>query len=135
MKLSLNLCECDLAHRFCICHTTVSNILSMLIFALHEIIYASHEILFEGVMHIPSQIKCKASMPKAFKEFSSARVSMDAIKITQDIPNQLDIQAHATIKVDIPLTCVAPNGALVYPSKLYPGSTSETSIVKQSCLT
>ena len=130
MKLSLNLRDCDLAHRFCISRTTVSNIFTTLIYALHEI-------LFEEMMHIPSQIKCKGSMPKSFKEFSSARVSMDAIEITQDIPNQLDIQAQAysnyksrhTVKA---VTCVAPNGALVYSSKLYPGSTSDTSIVKHS---
>ena len=62
-------------------------------------------------------------MPKSFKEFSSARVSMDAIEITQDIPNQLDIQAQAysnyksrhTVKA---VTCVAPNGALVYSLKI-----------------
>ena len=63
---------------------------------------------------------------------------MEAIEITQDIPNQLDIQAQAYSNYksrhshDIAMTCVAPNGALVYSSKLYPGSTSETSIVKHS---
>ncbi len=132
MKLRLNFRDKDLAFRFKISHTTVSNI-------LHTFVCALHEILFDGVMAvgIPSQLKCKGSMPKSFDEFVSARVAMDATEVTQDIPSDLNKQAWAysnyksrhTVKA---LTCVAPNGAIVYCSELYPGSTSDVNIVKHS---
>ena len=74
-------------------------------------------------------------MPKAFDEFCSARASIDAIEITQDIPRDLDAQSLAyssyksrhTVKA---VTAVAPNGALTYCSQLYPGSTSDVALVR-----
>ena len=68
---------------------------------------------------MPIQIKCKGSMPKSFEDFSSARASMDAIEMSQDIPHHLDKQSLAysqykgghTVKA---VTCVAPNGAITY---------------------
>ena len=132
MKLKLNLRDGDLAHRFCVSRATISNI-------FHTLIHAMHEILFEGMLDLglPSQLKCKGSLPKSFEEFSSARASMDAIEITQDIPRLLNTQAKAysnyksrhTVKA---VTCVAPNGAINYSSALYPGSTSDVAIVKHS---
>jgi hypothetical protein len=67
MKLRLNLRDADLAHRFCISRPTVSNI-------IHTLIHALHEMLFEGVLNqgLPSQLKCKGSLPKAFEHFPSA---------------------------------------------------------------
>lgn len=134
MKLRLNLRDSDLAHRFNIGRTTVSNI-------LHTLIKALHELLFEGVMNlgIPSQNKCKASLPASFADFVSARIVMDATEITQDVPTELNKQAACyssyksrhTVKA---VTCVAPNGAIVYCSNLYPGSTSDVAIVKHSQL-
>jgi hypothetical protein len=132
MKLKLNLRDADLAHRFCVSRATVSN-------SIHTLINALHELLFEEVLDkcFPSQLKCKESMPKAFDEFSSARASMDAIEITQDIPKQMDTHALAyssyksrhTVNA---VTCVAPNGAINYNSKLYPGATSDVAIVRHS---
>ncbi|XP_022305945.2 uncharacterized protein LOC111112617 [Crassostrea virginica] len=130
MKLRLNLRDLDLAERFDTSKSTVSNIFNTYIAALHEI-------LFEGVMKtvgIPSQLKCKGSMPKSFEEFSSARIAMDATEITQDVPSNMNSQSLSysnyksrhTVKS---VTCVAPNGALVYCSELYPGSTSDAAIV------
>lgn len=130
MKLRLNLRDLDLAERFDTSKSTVSNIFNTYIAALHEI-------LFEGVMKtvgIPSQLKCKGSMPKSFEEFSSARIAMDATEITQDVPSNMNSQSLSysnyksrhTVKA---VTCVAPNGALVYCSELYPGSTSDAAIV------
>lgn len=132
MKLKLNLRDIDLAHRFCVSRSTISNIFNTLVHALHEMLYV-------GVVDtcFPSQLKCKGSMPKSFAEFSSARASMDAIETTQDIPGHLDTQAMAyssyksrhTVKA---VTCVAPNGAVTYCSPLYPGSTSDVAIVRHS---
>jgi len=133
MKLRLNCRDLDLAQRFAVSRATVSNVVNTLICALHEI-------FFDGVMlavGIPSQQKCRGSMPKSFDDFISARVSMDCTEISQDIPADLNKQSLAysnyktrhTVKA---LTCVAPNGAIVYCSELYPGSTSDIRIVAES---
>eukprot|EP00105_Crassostrea_gigas_P011166 XP_011426720.1 PREDICTED: uncharacterized protein LOC105327795 [Crassostrea gigas] len=130
MKLRLNLRDLDLAERFNTSKSTVSNIFNTYVAALHEI-------LFEGVMKtvgIPSQLKCKGSMPKSFEEFSSARIAMDATEITQDVPSNMNSQSlsysnYKSRHTAKAVTCVAPNGALVYCSELYPGSTSDAAIV------
>jgi len=64
---------------------------------------------------------------------------MDATEVTQDVPSNMNCQSLAyssyksrhTVKA---VTCVAPNGALVFSSDLYPGSTSDAAIVEHSCL-
>ena len=134
MKLTLNLNDLDLAQRFGISRTSVSNI-------FYTLIHALHEFLFTGIVskRFPSQLKCKGSMPKSFEEFGSARASIDAIEITQDVPNNLNVQAQAysnyksrhTVKA---VTAVAPNGAMVYSTKLYPGCVSDCEIVRHSGL-
>jgi DDE superfamily endonuclease/Helix-turn-helix of DDE superfamily endonuclease len=131
MKLKLNCKDLDLAHRFNVSAATVSNV-------FYTIVCALHEILYEGVMQncgMPTQMKCKGSMPKSFVAFPSARVAMDCTEMSQDIPSNLNAQAATyssyksrhTVKA---LTCVAPNGALVYASDLYPGSVSDAGIVE-----
>jgi len=131
MKLRLNCRDLDLAERFAVSRSTVSNVINTFVCALHEILY-------EGIMAavgIPSQLKCRGSMPKSFSEFVSARVAMDCTEVSQDIPGDMNLQCLAysnyksrhTMKA---LTCVAPNGALVYCSDLYPGSSSDASIVE-----
>ena len=84
---------------------------------------------------IPSQLKCKGSMPKSFEDFVTARVAIDATEISQDIPADLNRQSASysnyksrhTVKA---ITSVAPNGALVHCSDLYPGSTSDNAITE-----
>ena len=130
MKLRLNLRDLDLADRFNISRTTVSNVTRTYIHVLHET-------LVVGIMHhaMPSQSKCRGSMPKSFKEFTSARMIIDCTETTQDIPQALDKQrvsysnykSRHTVKA---LTCVAPNAAITFCSDLYPGSTSDVAIVE-----
>ncbi|KAJ8320530.1 hypothetical protein KUTeg_002117, partial [Tegillarca granosa] len=133
MKLRLNCKDMDLAVRFNTSRATISNILNTYISVLHEI-------FFEGVIQavgIPSQLKCKGSLPKSFEHFTSARIAMDATEIIQDVPSDMNSQSLSyssyksrhTVKA---VTCVAPNGALVYCSNLYPGSTSDAAIVEHS---
>jgi len=97
-----------------------------------------HELLHEGVLQavrILSQLKCKGSLPKSFEDFSSARVAMDATEIVQDVPSDMNCESLSysnynsrhTVKA---VTCVAPNGALVFSSDLYPGSTYDAAIVE-----
>ena len=134
VKLKLNLRDLDLAHRFLCSDNTVTNVFRTFLFVFHEI-------LVVGILDvaIPSQMKCKGSMPKSFDDFLSARVAMDATEITMDIPSHLDKQSRVyshyksrhTVKS---VTCVAPNAALVYASPLYPGSTSDTAIVEHTGL-
>lgn len=132
MKLRLAAKDLDLAARFKVSRVTIANI-------FYTYIQALYELLFEGVMdrRIPSQRKCQQSLPEAFKEFSGARVVMDATEITQDIPSGLNDQSDSysryksrhTVKA---VTCVSPNGAIVFCSLLYPGSTSDVAIVDHS---
>ena len=134
MKLRLNLRDLDLAERFNCSRMTVSNVVKTIVLALHELPLVG--VLKRG---IPSQAKCRGSMPKSFDEFLSARIVLDATEITQDIPQQLDKQASSysnyksrhTVKA---VTGVAPNGAIVYCSELYPGSASDVAIVEHSQL-
>jgi hypothetical protein len=131
MKLTMNTPLLDLAERFNTSASSVNNIVSSYICALHEILY-------EGLVesYIPSLQKCKGSMPTSFGDFSSCRIVLDATEIGQDVPgNDMRLQASTysgyknshTVKS---VTGVAPNGALVFISKLYPGSTSDVAIVE-----
>lgn len=133
MKLRLNLRDLDLADRFSTSRATIPNIVNTIICALHEIFY-------KGIMvrvGMPSQLKCKGSMPKSFEDFGSARASIDCTEITQDVPSDFNRQSASysnyksrhTVKA---LTAVAPNGSCVYVSPLYPGSVSDANIVKHS---
>ena len=135
IKLKCNFPLLDLAERFCTSKATVHNIVTTHIFALHEV-------LFEGMMdgNIPSLLKCKSSMPASFGDFNCCRIVIDATEVTQDVPStDMNIQAQTyssyknrhTVKA---VTGVAPNGAVVYISSLYPGSTSDVAIMKHCSL-
>lgn len=130
MKLRLNYRDMDLAVRFGTSRATVSNIINTYVSVLHEI-------FFDGILKevgMPSQLKCKGSLPKSFEEFASARIAMDATEVIQDVPSDMNCRSLSyssyksrhTVKA---VTCVAPNGALVFSSELYPGSTSDSAIV------
>lgn len=62
---------------------------------------------------------------------------MDKIEITQDIPKHTDTQAmaHSSYKsrhIVQSVTCVTPNGAVTYTSKLYPGSTLDVGLLDKT---
>lgn len=133
MKITMNTPLLDLAERFNTSASSVNNIVTSQICAMHEVLY-------EGLIEsrIPSLQKCKGSMPTSFGDFSSCRIVLDATEINQDVPgNDMRLQASTysgyknshTVKS---VTDVAPNGALVFISKLYPGSTSDVAIVEHS---
>ncbi len=129
MKLKLDLTDLDLAHRFNVSDSTVSNVLHTLISALHEILFG------ECMKHMPSLLKCKGSMPGSFGNFSNCRVVIDATEITQDIPGDLTrknatyshYKSRHTVKT---VVGVSPNGAIVFVSPMYPGSMSDKAIVE-----
>ena len=89
MKLRLNCKDLDLAVRFNTSRATISNVINTYISVLHEILY---EGIFKTV-GIPSQLKCKGSMPKSFEDFSSARIAMDATELVQDVPSDMNSQS------------------------------------------
>lgn len=60
---------------------------------------------------------------------------MDATKVTQDIPSNMNKQSltYSTYKsrhTVNPVNCFATNGALVFTSDHYPGSTSDAPLVE-----
>ena len=130
IKLRLNYRDMDLAVGFSTNRAIIFNIINTYVSVLHEIFY-------EGVLKevgIPSQLKCKGSMPKSFDEFASARIAIDATEVIQDVPSDINSQSLSyssykskhTVKA---LAWVAPNEALVFTSELCPGSTSDSAIV------
>ncbi len=132
MKLKLNCRDLDLAERFAVSRTTVSNVVKTHIVALHEI-------LFDGMLvgRIPSQLKCSGCLPACFDAFKTARAVMDATEMTMDIPTNLNLQAacyssYKSRHTAKAVTCVAPNGTIVFCSNTYPGSTSDNAIVEHS---
>jgi hypothetical protein len=128
MKLKLNLRDIDLAYRFGVSRATVYNVVKTFICLLHEV-------LFVSCICMPSQLKCRGSLPACFNEFTNARVVIDATEITVDVPQDMSKQASCysnyksrhTAKIVIG---IAPNGAIVFCSNCYPGSTSDVAIVK-----
>ena len=117
MKLRINLKYLDLAERFNISRSAGGNI-------IYTFVHVLHKLLFEGILvqGIPSQLKCQGCLPKSFKEFVTTRAVIDVTELTQDTPSNLNKQSDCysqyTVKA---VTCVAPNGALVCSSSLYPG--------------
>ncbi|KAK3109065.1 hypothetical protein FSP39_022160 [Pinctada imbricata] len=87
---------------------------------------------------MPSLLKCKSSMPASFGDFSCCCLVIDATEVTQDVPGQdMNAQSHTYSSYKNrhrvkSVTGVAPNGAVVYVSKSYPGSTSDVAIVDHS---
>jgi hypothetical protein len=133
MKLRRNLSHLDLAYRFNVSDSCVSNVITTWIHVLHEL-------LFEAMMvgnGIPSGLKNQSSTPACFSSFSSCRIILDCTEIQCAIPSSMDKQCATysnykkrnTLKA---LVGVAPNGVITYVSELHPGSRSDKEIVRHS---
>jgi hypothetical protein len=130
MKLRLNVPTLDLAARFNCSATTVSNIFITITAALHEL-------LFEYFMStIPSTNKNRSCLPECFSSF--CRLIMDCTEIYISVPRdsmQLQRATYSHYKgrnTFKALVCVAPNGAIVFASKLYAGCATDKDIVQHS---
>lgn len=130
-KLKLGVPDDDLAVRYGVSRTTVQNIFMTFLHVLYEVLY-------EGIMakKSPKTSYSGAEMPAAFKEFPNCRASIDCSEIEIEIPRGSIIsqsvtfsnyKSRNTIKFII---AVAPNGAIIYASGCYLGSTSDREIVK-----
>ena len=80
---------------------------------------------------LPSQQKCKGSLPESFSSFVAARAVIDATEMTQDIPSNLNERNECYSNYKSRHTVKA---AIVYTTSLYPGSTSDNAIVEHSNL-
>ncbi|XP_071060237.1 uncharacterized protein [Pseudochaenichthys georgianus] len=86
---------------------------------------------------VPSREKNKTSLPSSFRHIQNCRMIVDCTDIKIAIPKQMDIQketysAYRGMHSFKLLLGVAPNAVITYCSKLYPGSTSDKEIVRDS---
>ena len=82
MKLRLNVPMLDLAVRFGVSRTTVANIFTTVVCAVHEIFFRS------CMQCISSQQKTMASLPACFSPFPSCRQIFDCTEIAIEVPRQ-----------------------------------------------
>ncbi|XP_031334826.1 uncharacterized protein LOC116164746 [Photinus pyralis] len=130
MKLKLDLMQVDLAVRFGISQSTVSNIILTWIHVLKECLY--DKILGKS---LPTTSKIKTCLPSAFATFTNCRIIIDCTEIYTAVAGQLDKQKQTysnykhrnTLKA---LVGVAPNGVIIFVSDLYAGNTSDKEIVR-----
>lgn len=131
LRLRLGLLEKDLADRYRVSVTTVSDIfITWIKFMKLE--------LYPLCIVWPSKEQLKFYMPAVFKELYPELVSIiDCTEIHMESPSSLDKQAmcyssyksHTTMKS---LLGITPNGAVSFVSELYSGSISDPEIVKKS---
>lgn len=129
MKLRVNLLNVDLACRFNCSRTTIAQVISTWILALHEILF------LQLLKDIPSREKNKLCMPSCFSTFTNCRIVLDCTEVKCDRPTSMDKQrlTYSSYKHQNTfkgLIGVAPNGVVTFVSELYPGSTSDKKIVE-----
>ncbi|XP_065068263.1 uncharacterized protein LOC135693661 [Rhopilema esculentum] len=132
MKLKMDIPFFDLATRFGVSRTTVTNIFL-------TYLHLMHETLFKGAMRtIPSLTKNKSSMPESFGDFSNCRIIIDCTEFRLSTPRR-DLDAanlsYSNYKHNLTgkfLIGVAPNGAITFVSEGYPGSTSDKVVTQES---
>ncbi|XP_076835008.1 uncharacterized protein LOC143480995 [Brachyhypopomus gauderio] len=127
--LSLGLKQRDLAHRFNISQSTVSQIL---------VTWANYLYTVLGAVCIwMSQKAVKAHLPEEFKDYADTQVILDCTELRCQTPSSFLLQSevsssykpHCTFKG---LVGMAPHGAVTFVSALYAGSISDKQILKES---
>ena len=132
VRLRLGLLEQDIAYRFGISQSTVSRIFATWInFMYHQ---------FKRISLWPPQPYIRAHMPQVFKNrYPTTRVIIDATEVFIQQPSLPELQQltfstyknHNTYKGIIG---ISPSGAVTFVSRLYPGSTSDKELTRQSGL-
>ena len=129
MKLRQNYTNLHLAQLFSCSETTISNIVLTFLHLLHYI-------LFKDLMAtFPSRNKNKTCSPSSFLPFPNCRIVIDCTDVEIAIPKMMNLQratysSYRSMNSLKALVGVAPNGAITYISKLYPGSVSDKKIVE-----
>ena len=131
MKLRLGSTSADLAQRFGIGTTTVSNVFTTWIKIL------SKELGF--LVYNPSKDVVKKTLPAKFKKpgYSNVRHIIDCTEIFIETPSNPTVRAatwsdykhHNTAKV---LVSITPNGAFNFVSKAWGGRTSDVNVTRES---
>lgn len=132
MKLRQNFPHADLAQRFRLSISAVSNIIVTWIYVLHKILYQ------QLMATIPKRSKNKSCLPNCFSSFTNSRIILDCTEVYTAVPRKsMNIQkaTYSSYKhrnTWKALVGVAPNGVVTFLSGLYPGSTSDKKIT-QNC--
>ena len=130
IRLRLGLFEKDLSHRFGIAIGTVSNVTRKWIKLIRS--QLGH------LIRMPNRETIKYYSPPSFKQlFPNVVIVIDCTELEMEKPSALNIQSacyssyksRTTMKV---LVGITPSGVLSFISELFPGSTSDQEIVKQS---
>ena len=133
MKLRQNYTNLHLAQLFSCSVGTISNIVTTFVNVLHSL-------LFDDLMAtIPTRSKNALCSPSSFAQFSTCRIIIDCTDIEVSTPSLMSHQSATystyrgmnSFKV---LIGVAPNAVITFVSNLYPGSTSDKEIVRNSGL-
>ena len=132
VRLRLGLLEQDIAYRFGVSQSTVSRIFTSWINFLY--------LQFKQISLWPPREFVQAHMPKLFKaQYPTTRVIIDATELFIQQSSLPELQQrtfssyknHNTYKG---LIGISPSGAVIFVSKLYPGSISDKELTRQSGL-
>jgi hypothetical protein len=130
MKLRLNLQNQDLAHRFEVSATTVSDIMNRCL-----PVFANK---LKFLIHWPSKEDVVRTLPRTFRvTYKSARCIIDCTEIFIERPGNLTARAatwssykhHNTLKYLIGIT---PCGSISFVSKAFSGRTSDKVVTQRS---
>ncbi len=122
----------DLGVRFNVSRTTIANVFTTIVCALHEIFFK------HCMTTIPSQQKTKACLPEFFSSFCSCRQIWDCTEVAIEVPrqslsaNRMTYSSYKSKNTFKALVSISPNGAIVYCSDLFSGNTSDKEIVIRS---
>ena len=129
-RVRLGLFERDLAHRFSVSVSTVSDVF---------ITWANYLYIMLGSLPLwPSRDKIKQHLPDSFKgRYENVRGILDCTELKCELPKDYqkhsemysDYKSHDTFKG---LICISPSGWITFVSQLYPGRISDKEIVEKS---
>lgn len=131
MRLRLGLLFKDLEFRFKISSSTVSKIFNSWILFMCE--------CMQSIITLPELNVLQLRVPKCFEKFSDTRIVLDCTEVFSQSPSSLEnksltysnYKSHDTFKA---LVGVSMTGAVVFVSRLWPGSTSYVEITRKSGL-
>ena len=129
-RVRLGLFKRDLAHRFNVSVSTVSDVVITWAHYLY--------ILLGSLPGRPSKEKVKQHLPESFKgRYENVRGILDCTELKCELPKDYqkhsemysDYKSHDTFKE---LVCISPSGWITFVSQLYPGRISDKEIVEKS---
>ena len=129
-RVHLGLFERDLAHRFGVSVSTVSDVF---------VTWANYLYIMLGSLPVwPSKENVKEHLPDSFKgRYENVRGILDCTELKCELPRDYqkhsemysDYKSHDTFKG---LVCISPSGWITFISQLYPGRISDKEIVERS---